>query len=122
MPPLSKNLIFWHTVRTLIFGKLCHSVRAVLVKSMLKGNIKMTKVITLLALLIGTIVYRFLSKIFDMLLCFLKPSLSRLVPFDEVLAMDNEEGTANISAILRFEKAPFDEAKKYWRDKFFGCK
>lgn len=117
MPALTNRLLFWHTVRVVIFAKICQLSKKQLSLALTALNTKMPKLLMVLGLITGTIVYRVISWAIDKFMCTIKPmySLSRL---DELELLDNDKETANILCYFRFPKTPSDKMKKWIRDPF----
>lgn len=68
-----------------------------------------------MAFLVGTVVYRLVSKLLDKILCMLMP-LKSLNSYDGLLAMDNERNNANVMACFRLEHASFEKMRVWMRN------
>ena len=60
MPPLTKRSIFWHTVRIYLWTKAVQFI---------KMKMKKSKWATLLALLGGSVLYKFAVRLVDFIFC-----------------------------------------------------
>ena len=68
MPRLTKRAAFFHTVRILLYYKVCRHI-AFKFKSIGLGKmLKMPNLVAIVGLLCGTVVYHIVSQLFDWLL------------------------------------------------------
>jgi hypothetical protein len=114
MPPLTVSTTLWHSLRLFIFGKLSMKIRELLIKKkdMLKSLLglnltKMSKVLNIIALILGAIAYAIISKIIDKILMTFLP-LKKMNSLDEFWLYDDKDSLSNVSALFSLEKTKFE--------------
>lgn len=99
MPTLKNITMFWHTVRLVIYAlfvkKAGKSIKG------FKGNKK-----ALLALFFGSIVYKILNKVLDLILVN-SMRLKQLKTIDEFWLYDSKEVNANVAGLMKVDKFDF---------------
>jgi len=112
MPPLTKRSLFWHLVRVIVYTKFVQFLKKNLVK-----NKSFKKYGVLLALFVGTAIYKCFSKLIDLILCKML-NMKTLKPFDEFFLYDDPNSLSNVCMVLNFQER-FDSEKlsKYYLNK-----
>lgn len=102
MPNLSKRTIFWQSLRILLFARITSSVR----KHLLKLSPQLTagsKILVVLALFLGAVVYQILNTLFNKVLTYIYP-VKPLNAFDEFFLYESSESTSNIALAIKLKK------------------
>ena len=115
MPPISNRVIFWHTIKTYLFYRLCQHV-----KKHLRHNISLKQYSVLLAFLGGTAIYKFIAALIDKFLCWLF-TMQGLNVMDEFFLYDDDSCLSNTAMIFSFTPFKFEEMSEHFHKTVGEC-
>lgn len=112
MPPISNRVLAWHTVKTLLFLKLCQAL-----KRNISKNQTFRQISVILALIGGSIFYKLVAAIVDKFFCWLL-NMKRLSTMDETFLNDDDKSLSNISIVAMTEPFKYETMDAFFKKKF----
>lgn len=118
MPPLSKRVVFWHSIRVALLAKICHQVRKNLKLAVMNHSISSyKKVVTLIALVLGLAAYRLLAYALDRVICSVM-SVRQLNALDEMFLVEENNRPNTTGVILELNTVDYQKIRSWYMNVF----
>ena len=100
MPRVTTNIVFWHSLRCLLLGKFSVDVRRFILQHCNKGQKNWKKLIVVLAVVFGSILYNVICDIFDKIVCKVF-GMIKLTAIDEIFIYDTPDARAQPAILIK---------------------